>query len=424
MQFASIALFLNGVTATPVQLIVDTDLGFDVDDAGALAIANHLQDIGECEIIAVVHNTGFDKGIGGVDSINTWYKRNWHKPLQLGAYTGPWGSHGNQDRYTSLIESKFPSDIQKASQVYSATKAYQEALKKADNASVVIASIGELTNLRDIIKADKDLFTQKVKAIYYMDGGYNFGCGDSKGSGKSPWLGSTKDCDGAAQFVIEQVPHSVAQYFTGNGGNVQTGGRFNDHCGAGPVKLAYKTWTNSGTRSSWDLMAVYFAVRGAESLFSYAEAGTNQVDYYGNEHFDTTSASNNEFNIHDNSSRHGDIASILNDMLCAAPCRSEDAKFGGCDGYELQASRNCYASHGADDIDASTSAGTMTLSKCQAVCDQTAGCTGVAMAPAPEDSGLVRCYRKKNIEIGKCAKDHTWDTWVKKNVAQKTTVII
>lgn len=82
-------------------------------------------------------------------------------------------------------------------------------LEGAEDNSVVIASIGELTNLRDIIKANKALFIQKVTKIVYMDGGYNFGCGNSNGSGWSPYLGSTDDCYGAAQYVVENVPKTI-----------------------------------------------------------------------------------------------------------------------------------------------------------------------------------------------------------------------
>ena len=96
-------------------------------------------------------------------------------------------------------------------------------LQEAEDNSVVIASIGELTNLRDIIKANKELFIQKVKLIYYMDGSYNFGCGDSDGSGWSPYMGSTDDCYGAAQYVVDNVPKSIKQVFTLNGGNILTG---------------------------------------------------------------------------------------------------------------------------------------------------------------------------------------------------------
>jgi len=73
----------------PVRLIVDTDAGFDVDDIGALAVANALQDNGECEIIAAAHTNGYDLAVGAVSSIMHFYDRD-HVPL--GAYKGPWVS--------------------------------------------------------------------------------------------------------------------------------------------------------------------------------------------------------------------------------------------------------------------------------------------------------------------------------------------
>merc|ERR1712013_804833 len=128
--------------------------------------------------------------------------------------------------------------------------------------------------------ASKALFEQKVKMVYYMDGSYNFGCGDSDGSGWSPYMGSTADCYGAAQYVIANIPSKIKQAFTLNGGDVLTGGRFNDGCGQGPVKEAYQTWTNYGTRPSWDPICVYLSVMGDDSLYSSLQSGTNSVDYY------------------------------------------------------------------------------------------------------------------------------------------------
>ena len=74
----SCTLLLLGAAAAraaPVQLIVDTDLGFDVDDVGAIAVANNLADEGYCDILAIVHNTGFYEGIGGVSVLNNWWVR-------------------------------------------------------------------------------------------------------------------------------------------------------------------------------------------------------------------------------------------------------------------------------------------------------------------------------------------------------------
>lgn len=92
-------------------------------------------------------------------------------------------------------------------------------LSQAEDRSVVIVSVGELPNLRDLLEEDEgyDLITAKVKEIHYMDGGYNFGCGDSDGSGWSPWLGSVDGCEGSAQFVQQHIPSSIKQVYNLNG---------------------------------------------------------------------------------------------------------------------------------------------------------------------------------------------------------------
>lgn len=55
------------------NLIIDTDLGFDCDDAGALAIANKLHNEGKIKILAVTHSV--DKKIGGdaIRAVNDYY---------------------------------------------------------------------------------------------------------------------------------------------------------------------------------------------------------------------------------------------------------------------------------------------------------------------------------------------------------------
>ena len=97
MKLSLISVFLSSSlfgesAAAPVKLIVDTDAGFDVDDIGALAVANALQDNGEAEIVAVSHTNGFVKGIGGVSNIMHFYDRD---DVALGAYKGPWAQDPN-----------------------------------------------------------------------------------------------------------------------------------------------------------------------------------------------------------------------------------------------------------------------------------------------------------------------------------------
>ena len=80
---------LTASAIAKVNLIVDTDLGFDVDDAGALAVAHHYADLGEVNLLATMHSTACDLGIAAVNVINTYYGRG-HLPL--GAYKGDFGT--------------------------------------------------------------------------------------------------------------------------------------------------------------------------------------------------------------------------------------------------------------------------------------------------------------------------------------------
>jgi hypothetical protein len=58
--------------AAPKKLIIDTDLGFDADDAVALCLAHALADGGEIELLGVTHDAGYPMGVAAVAAINTW----------------------------------------------------------------------------------------------------------------------------------------------------------------------------------------------------------------------------------------------------------------------------------------------------------------------------------------------------------------
>ena len=71
-------------------MIIDTDMGFDVDDVGALCVAHALADNNETDILLVVHDTGFRLGAGAISSINHFYGRD---EIPIGAYKGAFGKN-------------------------------------------------------------------------------------------------------------------------------------------------------------------------------------------------------------------------------------------------------------------------------------------------------------------------------------------
>ena len=144
-----------------MRLIIDTDAGFDVDDIGAITVANALADLGEVDIIAISHTNGYIKGIGAVSTVMKYYGRS---DVPLGAYKGPWAKHaryGNHtaDKYISDLTSNWPSRIKNSTQVLTSVEVYRKALAESPDNSVHIASIGITTNMRDLVLSAPDKYS-------------------------------------------------------------------------------------------------------------------------------------------------------------------------------------------------------------------------------------------------------------------------
>ena len=93
---ATAAVAVSGASSTqqtrprelePQRIIIDTDMSTDCDDVGAVCMAHALMDMGEANLLAVVHNTGLPEGVGAVSAINAWYGR--EETVPVGAYKGP-----------------------------------------------------------------------------------------------------------------------------------------------------------------------------------------------------------------------------------------------------------------------------------------------------------------------------------------------
>jgi hypothetical protein len=197
---------------------------------------------------------------------------------------------------------------------------------QADN-SVTIAVIGYPMNIRDVLRHYPDLFESKVKEVFFMNGFYNFGCAEGH------WLGPVGDCYDAADEMEKRFPHTVKQYFQGNGSSMCTGGDFfYDTCGSedNPVKKAYSDWMHHAVdicwpaRPSWDPLTVYAAIVGSSGALLTEQEGTDSIDFLGHEQFDTSKTSSNEVNLVylDDASRE-QVTEIMNQYMCAGKKPSE-----------------------------------------------------------------------------------------------------
>ena len=138
------------------------------------------------------------------------------------------------------LASRFPSPVLNYSQVPSCGEAYRRALSTAPDGSVAIAAIGFMVCLRDLLMSGADEFSsfngrelvaKKVTKVVFQGGWYaplhpnghdtfNWNCG--RGWGFNP---SDDGCNGAAQYVLANMPPTVQMIFSDIGDEVLYGGK-------------------------------------------------------------------------------------------------------------------------------------------------------------------------------------------------------
>lgn len=244
----------------PKRIILETDMTFDVDDVGALAVLHRLADAGRAKILAVNYNEIHPEGAAAIDAINTWYGRG---ELPVGVYRGEL-SEPDATRYLDHVAT-FPHRLT-ADSAPDALDVYRRVLNDQPDASVTIVSVGFLNNLADLLRAEAELVASKVVKLVVMGGRHN----DGFNLVRHGLVDTTQE-------VIENWPTPLA--ISDYGGRVRTGATLADTPTDNPVREAYFRWFGGKFegRSSWDQVAVLYAVYGAGSWFEDVESGTGSL---------------------------------------------------------------------------------------------------------------------------------------------------
>jgi len=241
------------MVAPPVKkkVIFETDMCFDVDDVGALAMLHNMADNGEAEILAVSFNEVHPSGAAAIDAINTWYGRG---DIPVGVYKGDLAKP-DPSPYLDAV-AKFPHDLDAAS-APSSLDVYRQVLENQPDGSVTIISVGFLNNLYDLLKAEPDLVVKKVKELVFM----LYLDSDS-------FQLSRHNLQSTSLDVLLNWPTPVVHCALGAG--VMTGPGLEKTPVENPVREAfYKFFKNNfKNRSSWDQLTVLYGVRGASNYFN------------------------------------------------------------------------------------------------------------------------------------------------------------
>jgi len=270
----------------PVRVIYETDMESDIDDVAGLAMLHALADKGECELLAVMHNTSDPYSVGVIDAVNTYYGR---PDLPIGCYKSDdaRSDHfGGAVHYTEQIakDARFPKDVVTHDDVPDAVTLYKELLAKQPDQSVTIVSVGWTTNLRNLLLDSQgaELVKTKVRLLSLMGGGWDPPDVPHRAAMNLAGNQVVSAAFEAGRYVVEHWPTPIVFSGITIGGRVATGEGLKKTPRLNPVREAYRinkahNGLENWNHPSWDQTAILFAVRGKQSLWTLNTQGTPRM---------------------------------------------------------------------------------------------------------------------------------------------------
>ncbi len=254
-----------------IKIIIDTDLGGDCDDTGALAVAYNLVKEGKAEVLAVTHCCSAIGGAVAVKAINDWY----------GMGDIPIGRCEDEafarDKQAELYGNALMNEYLKNNDMPEFENAVRLLRKTlAGNDNVTLITIGMFNNIADLLRSGADdiselsgveLVNKSVDKLYSMGGHFE----DLTYAEYNIKL----DIAGA-KYVAENFPKPIIYCGFEIGHNLLTGKNLENLPDCHPVKFSYVTYLNKVKiggvlRDSWDPITVYCAVEQESEAFSLSE---------------------------------------------------------------------------------------------------------------------------------------------------------
>lgn len=238
------------------KFILDTDIGPDCDDCGALAIFDRFHRANLCELLAVTHCTSDVLGTDVISAINDWYRVN-----------VPIGQTTRQNFLCEPATMRYTVPVSEAWRKNHEPTKYEPALTLlrrmlAKNRDVTLVFIGPLNNMGDLLNSGADeispmsgeeLVRQSVREVIVMGGNFeNLSHGEYNIA-----------CDvEAAQLMTEKCAAPITYCGFEAGEKIMTGATLENSPADYPVRMAYVNYLGGEfVRNSWDLVTVYYAVR-------------------------------------------------------------------------------------------------------------------------------------------------------------------
>lgn len=252
----------------PVLLIMDTDIGPDYDDVGAMAVLHALADKGEVKPLAVIASNKHSLVGPSINVLNTYFGR---PELTIAAPKQAAPDLGASQHWPEMLVKKYPHRLRSTADAPDAVATYRRILSQQPDKSVTIVTTGFLNNLANLLDSGpdavsklsgKELVAKKVKELVSMAGNF------PSGREYNVFIDST-----ASAKVFSQWPGTIIFSGFEIGSKIKTGKKLvADQQLQSPVKDVYAlsmplSEEDHNGRMSWDQTAVLVAIRGAAPYF-------------------------------------------------------------------------------------------------------------------------------------------------------------
>ena len=161
-----------------VLLVVETDMGNDIDDAIALDILYKYADEGLVDIIAIGNHMYSPTATAYIDILNCWYG---YPNIPMAQSNTPIINIAAPDYTLPVVYSNIYPRHKYLSKLSTQVELYRRILAKADDNSIVVLSLGFATELAKLLDSPADgispltgreLVARKVKMLSIMAGSY------------------------------------------------------------------------------------------------------------------------------------------------------------------------------------------------------------------------------------------------------------
>ena len=281
LSFLLLACGKHNYPKSPVvNLILDTDMGPDYDDLGAMTVMYALADSGQVNVLATLSSNKDEQVIPCIEVINSYFNRP-DMPVGAPKQDAPsLTSWHKKDKWTEHLPAKFKHKTPKTSDAPDAVQVYRQILSQQPDTSVTICTIGFFSNLRYLLDSQPDQYSplngvelvkQKVKLLVSMAAEFPSGKGEFNVKCDAP----------AAKKVVEEWPGKIIFSGFEIGKDILTGKEVAQmDVTDSPVKDAYQmnlAQDNPEGRNSWDQTAVLVAIKGYEPYYKI-KSGTIIID--------------------------------------------------------------------------------------------------------------------------------------------------